>query len=944
MTIEGCFINNEGSLVDVKFITHDSDGSERYIGDESSGLYFAADDTVTTESGFNDSMDVIIGQSATVNLETDNFAPVLAGRSFRDIACIIDVDGVNDFTGFLEPNTYSQPYVDVLDDLSLNCIDILSALEYCPYGNVGVSRTYDNALRDATTRTFREIIDDAIACVVGTFAKECPISVYYDLSRSLPGKDAKTIFDDLSVSEMAILGDDEDDVMTYKDAVEAVLKYLNLHAVQYGNIIYIFSWESIRKGSVSWYDLKTGISIQMSAEVSIENLRNGIASDTDGEINLSEAFNKLSLKVSPKSIDELVSSPLDNLESAYPKRMRYCTEYYATSEKELMKFIDKGADLETLLEKGEIKASSWIDWYMLIKHNPDWLVGFGKNDLVDTFKTDEASQQDVANRLAVSPAACLMSLGSVKYNDEAKELEDNSPKSSLDMSDYLVISVDEDESGETTKNDLYVPLLEYRGNNGGAVLSPPDSKSVNYIVISGSLLLQKKVNQSITIGGIKDAPLGLVRESAGTYLEGTHVIVNGERNKTVGTISAIDTASKGHRYLLYKWYKKTGGDRTFGNMAVEDLNPQQVTAHPIGWPSDVSGYYSNGLRPPSDYLKEDLQYSYSQLRNHTDTLSKVPVLECMLIIGDKKVKGGAKVLVEDMSMNGSINALKWQTYKTMEECKAEHPDDTTAAEDEYWAQTFSIGFDPKIGDCLLNSEHEIQTNFTWELGIDTDKGMAIPIQYSDHLHGQVDFQILGVVNSYYFDKITKRHRTWFRKEKWHKEAIPLMAQVRNIFIRDFSVKLYSDNAMDGNEGDNSGDLVYTSDTDESFYNKKDDLEFKFHSAFTTDECSAQGLSPVISITTVTETATGDGCLQITDTITGETGKAEALYVSSYYNEMHVSRISLTQSLRDIAKDGRAIVSPWKLYHSGAAGRDFFVQSIERNLREGSATITMKEKF
>lgn len=274
----------------------------------------------------------------------------------------------------------------------------------------------------------------------------------------------------------------------------------------------------------------------------------------------------------------------------------------------------------------------------------------------------------------------------------------------------------------------------------------------------------------------------------------------------------------------------------------------------------------------------------------------------------------------------------------MDACKAEFPNDITAAEDEYYSQTFSIGFDPKIGDHLLNEDHDVQTNFSWELGIDTDKGMAIPIQYSDHLHGKVNFRILGVVNTFYYNKIIRRHRTWFRKEKWTKEAVPLMANVSNIFIKDFSIKLYSDNSMAGNEGDNNGDIVYMSETDESFYNKKDDLEFKIHSAFSTEECAAQGISPVISLTTVSETASGDGCLLVTDNVTGETGKAEAEYVNEYYDEMHLPRITLTQQLQDC----NGIVSPWRHYRSSAMGKNFYVQSIERNLQEGSADLTMKE--
>lgn len=948
MLITGNFINKEGRTVSVRLVSSGNTDKALEIGDEASGLFFSSDDTVTTESGFNDSMDVIIGQSASVNLQTENFAPSLSGRSFRDVAVEISLDGVPVFTGFLEPNTYSQPYVDTVDDLSLNCIDVLSALEYCPYGGVGVSKTYENALRDAGTRTFRQILDSALSYVAGSFSKEFPLSVYYDLSRSLPGSNPQSVFDDLSISEMAILGDDEDDVMTYKDVVEALLKYLNLHIVQYGRALYIFSWETIRKGNTSWYDMKLGTTLAMSKDNGTEQLTNDIAGDTDGELNVSEAFNKLSLKVSLKSLDELVSSPLDNLESVYPKRMRFCTEIRAHYASTFSKALRKDVDLLELYSKGEVPDLCWQEWYLLVKRNPDWIIGRGQVDLADTFKTNDQDQQNIVNQMLLTPAACLMSLGCVSYNtenaDDAKK--DNSPKSSLDMSDYLVISVFAPENGDMPHDSFFVPLAQYVGNNGGAVLSPPDHNSYNYIVISGTMRLQGKDMQSPIVYGYKNAPIGMEREA----------VDNGARepNNLGGGSSGVDFAivsqqeGKHLRFLAYRWRKNPPGNRVFGSMAIEDLNPKNIDAHPVGWPSEIKGYYSNGVVPPSQLTPASHEYAYSQVGDNSDRLSKVPVLECMLVIGDQSKRstedGCAKVLVEDMSQNGDINALKWKKFKPMSECRANHPGDTDAAEDEFYAQTFAIGFDPKIGDHLINEDHDIQTNFTWELGIDTDKGMAIPIRHSDHLSGKVDFQILGVVNSFYYHNITRRHRTWFRKEKWHDDASPLMASVRNIFIKDFSIKLYSDNAMEGNEGDNNGDLVYTSDTDETFYNKKDDLEFKFHSAFTTEECAAQGLSPVIAITTVTETASGDGCLQIKDNVTDEAAKAEQLYVSSYYEEMHLSRVSLSQSLRDIRIDNAPVVSPWKLYHSDAADKDFFVQSIERNLMEGTATVTMEEVF
>lgn len=922
MRIHGEFVNKKNRTVGVSFMTSAGDG-DLEIGGDGSGMYFSADDTVTTESGFNDSMDVIIPHSATVKLSVESYLPTLFAKGVRDVRVEISVDGVCVFAGFVEPNTYSQDYVNSEDDLDINCVDALSAMQYIQFRNVGNGTKYTDACVNAKSSTFWELLKEALSAGTGGLEG---YTVLYDGSKSLSGKSPSTVFTDLSAAELAFLDDDEDSVWNYQDVAEALLKYLNLHIVQCGKIFYIFSWESVRKGNISWINLMGDAAAPSIPDTLILSERN--VEDDGTQIDVCEAYNKLSLKISPKSVDELVSSPLDDLDSAYPHRMRYCTEYRATVLDDFKAFLRKGADPETLLSLGKIINAYWQDWYILVKKNANWMIGRSGTDMVDSYKTDDKCQENIVNQLALYPGAALVSIGRVQYNCKT---DDNSPTSTLDMSDYLVISTYEEDTGNTTYDPLVTPLAVYTGSNGGAVFSPPDNKTVNYIVITGTFRLEKEEPQSIIVKDFSDAPIGMEREAVSAGMEEATNFDGMEVTHSDIHFRRVESQGRDNCYLAYRWYKNSASENVFGSMSVEDLNPQKTIVHPKGWPDEVKGFYSNGLRMPSEFDVPDFKFEYSGIKDGKDHLSKVPVLECMLVIGDK-------VLVEDMDKNGNINALKWQKYKSMDTCKSEHPDDSSAAEDEFYSQTFSIGFDPKIGDHLLNEDHDVQTNFTWELGIDTEKGMAIPIRFSDHLHGKVDFKILGVVNSFYYNKITKRHRTWFRKEKWTDNAIPLMANVRNIFIKDFSIKLYSDNSMSGNEGDNNGDIVYMSDTDETFFNKKDDLEFKVHSAFTTEECASQGLSPVISLTTVSETSSGDGCLNITDNVTGETGKAEAEYISEYYDEMHVPRIAMTQQMQDIGD----FVSPWRHYRSLAMGKNFYVQSIQRNFMEGSAELTMKE--
>lgn len=924
MNIHGEFVNIKGRTVGLT-ISVPSGSADVEIGG-GGNLDWGEDDVIKTDCGFNDPTDVIICHSATISLSARQYVPDLFARGYCEIPVEVTLDGGCVFSGFLEPSTYSQDYVSAEDDLELDCLDMLSVLQYIPYRNITEKDGYNTAVAEAGKATFRELIAGALSVAFGSGE----YTVLYDGSRSadVDGATAATVFDDLSVSEKVFLGDGEDDVWTWQDVLESVLKFLNLHIVQEGRTLYIFSWESVRRGNISWIAIagkKDGNDQPGSTiDISLDNVEGDST-----KIDVVESFNKLSLKVSPKSVDTLVESPLDNMDSAYTKRMLYCREFRTHDLKEF----------EYWCRNGYLTTSNpvayWQDWYALVKYNSGWTIGRSGNDMVDTYKKDDVFQENIVNQLAIYPGACLMSLGRVRHNVEDLDKKDNSPKSTLDMSDYMVISVSEADSGKTTNDPLVTPVAVYKGNNGGALLSPADNDTVNYIVISGSFRLESKMPQSVTYYDpttgteLPDAPLGLVRWG----LEHGHEIKNVVLSpKAILQAATVDSKDHAPAYLIYQWFRHPSADgRTIGGMTA-DYNPQGVAVNPANWPSEAAAvHFSNGLRMPSEFDGPLYEYEYNSIGDASDHLSKVSVLECMLIVGDK-------VLVEDMSKNGSIDALSWQPFKSMDECKALHPDDIDAAEDEFYSQTFAIGFDPKIGDHLLNEDHEVQTNFTWQLGIDTDKGMAIPVRHSDHLSGKVDFRILGVVNTFYFNKVTKRHRTWFRSEKWSEDAFPLMSKVRAVFIKDFSIKLYSDNAMEGNSGKNDGDMVYTSDTDESFYNKKDDIEFKIHSAFTTAECREQGISPVIAITTVTESASGDGCLGIKDNVTGETLKAEAEYVSEYYDELHLPRVTMTQSFQD--NDGT--ITPWRHYHSPAMGKDFYVQSMSRNLYEGSAELNMKE--
>ena len=194
--------------------------------------------------------------------------------------------------------------------------------------------------------------------------------------------------------------------------------------------------------------------------------------------------------------------------------------------------------------------------------------------------------------------------------------------------------------------------------------------------------------------------------------------------------------------------------------------------------------------------------------------------------------------------------------------------------------------------------------------------------------------ILGPVNTIWGD-ITRRHPTFFRHTKWTTNAIPLLAHVSNILVKQFEVKVYSDNGLVNNTGDN--DIIYMSDTLEKFTNKKDDLEFKINSALTTAEYQSLGVASTVNMSTPMNTVADEGLLSIYDYGKAIQAKPEQLYVDSYYTEYHEPRVLMEQKLTDDDSIGL-----FNHYRHPAIGKSFFVQGISRNLMEGYAALTLKE--
>lgn len=895
MYIHGSFLSQQSDTITVHIVTGNDRTQTIEIGTEKADVYFS-EDPAEIENEVNDTFDVLLRNSAKIRLLCGNLITNLFSTSCRDAVVNIYKNDTCIFAGFIEPQTLSQPYNDRWDELELNCIDALSALQYSKYKNVGaLGVVYAFVKAEAAQRSFYDIATEILQGVTGglDILGNQNIKFWYDGSKAVDAQTANRyqVFRQLSISDLLFLGDDESDVWQQDEVLEELFKYLNLHIVQDGFNFYIFSWESVKAApdKIIWHDIVangTKTTPQQAVTISLANV-----ADCDTTISIGDVYNQLLLTAKVEDIESVIESPLDDdlLVSPYINKQKYLTEYSSDGEG---KTAYNAFYAMTHNQKTTYGAGAITDWYVQVMRNKQWTFPMKGNtdiDIVDYFGSEGTNQHALPDWLGQAPGAAIMALGSVKMNTAN---DDNSPISKVNMTNYLVVSVngngiDNDENktypsvADIQKN---IPYAVYTGNKSGGVFSPPDEETTNYIVLSGKVILNPIMRRTNTYTNLHNK-------------EWTMWPQNIEKG------------------MIYVWHqtvpsRNNGDGRYYTRQYLQAETPDKEESWHEG--AD-SGFYPYTGEGPEEY-----EFKYSAVGDSTDTISKVAVLACMLVIGDK--------CVVETGTEGQTTDFVWQKYKERSECQSD---------DEYYQQCFTIGFDPKVGDKLVGTEFSIQNNIDYKMGIDAE-GIAIPIIKGDKISGQVRFMILGPVNVTW-DVITRRHPTFFRHTKWSSSSVPLLAHVSSILIKSFEVKVYSDNGLISN-GNDDNDIIYMSDTKETFVNKKDDLEFKINSALTATECAQLGVSNTVKLSTPLNISTGDGVLEVYDRNGNVKAKPEQIYVDSYYTEYHKPRIVMEQKLRDIDN----VVSLFNHYRHEALNKEFFVQGIGRNLIEGRADLTLKE--
>lgn len=913
--------------------------------DTSDSIRFA-DDPIEIDVDCEDSFTHIITTSAKISFLTKTWlGDYLFGDNYTSIPVEIKKGDSILFAGYVTPNTFSQDYAEMWEILEINCVDGLSIMEN---RHVTDSTDYETLKMNVNTRTFSNILLGT--GIVSTnqnyvLTQQHTPKLYFDCSKKYSTYD--NIFNGLMISSGLFLGDSEDDVWTYWEIIEEMMRYLNLHIVQIGYDFYMFDWENIRNNtSITWLDIVNNTTTTKT--FNIIALTKDKYGSNDTQLSMADVFNQIQVKDDITELETVITSPFDD-DTLLPLdvKQKYLVEYGSNG-----KDIDSLVSMMVMAFTNDTPQNDYSykkEWYTQIFNCTDWTFKLNDVDNYSAYNNDQSNFLKYIFDTPFSSAIVGFGSGNKRTNKNTSTIQNIQ----IDNK-YIVINIAGTGVDEKSYDDDWFPdewaheqhpiypnetdlqnlnmSIEYKYNVDG-VYSPASPNVTNYIVFNGKILMTTNqetlgdngtnisgFNPHVAVFDIYQDRFNLrtldANDNKNTYVD---FQVSLRKNYTFdsvrqqyepidddnvidkyfnmrnlfGRLTPYDGALSGH-YYLQQYYNKQGAQETTVRLS----------------PPIVQGE-----------LAKRFKYSIGKTSYYkTDVIKYVDVLACELKIGDK-------FCTEAHDANGN-KTFTWMTQAEIDAINVQHPD---LDDVDHVFPYIYLAIDIDDGQFLIGDEHPIYNNVYSDMGLKETTGMAIPMKSSDNLSGNLSFRIIGPVNISW-DNGIRRHPTWFSSERLTPNVVSVLPHVGQIWIKDFKVDLASDNGKQV-VGTND-DIIYVSDEQTRFVNKKDDIDFRFTTALSEIEASELGVGVTINKSDVIGADTGVPITQLLNRVTNETNKPEKFYVDSYYREYNTPRLIMNSTIHGGDELDK--------YSINYLGKNFLVQGYEYYVHADKKKLKMKE--
>lgn len=840
------------------------------------------------------------------------------------------------FVGYVKPLSFNQNINQATNIIDINCVDLLGFLKdkYLSTGLQPQSETaWKQAISMAQYRTFPQILEK-----IGIYNTEFDFSNTTLTTKMYIQREKDMSASNLNISDNLWLGESSDDETSMSDILVELMKYLNCRIVSINGLDYYIIDNSTNTSITGMYyyvgSNKTWVDFSNTGTLPKQDIANE-------QVTIDSCYNKIGIKCELDTIDDVVSSPLKDemLSSPYINKQLMLREYIGNLEVGDYDYYHDFCHM--VMENNFVHVTSdkvkFKDWYFRYLDNSGWIYNNNmmNNEFLPAMPYKNSNNyiwqcrmlHDLGYVMSHTPNTASInrpyndSLGGAYFvaigdsGDYTKN--DNSPKGNISTTNYLVIPVKGLDRGNSTSNESialaeYASLLyQYNSNpmisysSGKAMnLSPADTQTTNYIILSGKLrcmpVYQTNDDEGRTMGLLRDwtYDYDFVKDDLDDDLDEGDIMP-----------AHLPTGDDGERAYYARFFDLQTPNQTV-NMNGESIPPNVNASNTVLMfpPQDVKGLYR-------------FQYRYNQITptsgSYYDNLTHVPILCCRLYVTN--AEGKRKYVNQDPQ----TFAFSWTEWV-----------DSSDA-------TFCISINPKIDDFIIGPEHEITNTVTSAMNL-KNSGLAIPIKQADDVHGNLTFEILGPYNTQYDDVNKRTHSKWTQfwrgenPEDWTTTPRCLLDRISNIWISKFEITVDSDNAK--NSTLNSGDLLYYSEDNKKYNNVKDNIEFKIVTALTNEEAANLNIATGISFNNPTDSG---GNLYTTS----YEDRPECNYINTMYDLYSTPKKLVEYTCNDdtpIDEIYRSIYSCDLMSHLNVGSFNSIVLANEMDLKNNRIKITLRE--
>lgn len=807
-------------------------------------LCFAGESPVTISSDMSDTFEHVYIRSCSINLISNyDIRKYVVANNYNDIPvevrmAEIGVDDTNPvgqwliiFSGFVNPLSFNQPFAQQFNEFTLECTDKLGILEY--------KKLYDLLGGNYNYNTPQYFLNLALS--VCGFS-----SINYNVSNDFT--------DSTLINPIIFVGEDtdnQDNWMTCLDVIEEIGKVYGCYIWQDRDYCCI--------ENVLIKDLTNSHLVTQDDYVS-----------DNANISVDEAYNKITCTVDISNADEDFINPFDK-DVMTPTTRR--------PERILTEIMVKGKDKDQWDEfRGACVAAEGRD----ANYNPDefdgvhdWsaisqnyvykdveaydhyaqilqssLLDFGEHSyLTDGGGTASSGALTTLNWLKANPGkGALVKLAST---DNLNNTESTDAISLSDLKPSLIIQIGghtkqtQDEI-DRIEDQIYDnrPVCSFKLNTSSNLI-PNDVSSTNWLIISGTIKLNPIVPKTGPVydpSNDYERSLNTIKECNDAWQSITYwdkLYIYGRDQTLYSTTTHVDpadTESDQYYYQNYSWTQEADG---------YDPDPTGFPAGPYYWPynqsknTNVASMFIPELKLKRQKFKWQGSFYNKDEASEIDNISRIPILACEFTIGTGNNK---KYLCEDLDVvsSYSMETPNKQVLLQMYSWYTQAEVDTLVSQGHNINNYFTLPVDPDIGKYMIGEELNIQNTCSIDLGIDA-KGFAIPIPANVGVTGEVNFKILGPINTVWDDIGYDRSGILWWREYWTTHNYyPLLSYVENIFVNDLEFKVIPDNGGYQQLNDDN-DLTYYSEETGNRYISEQDFDCKFCTSLTTNQINELGV-------------------------------------------------------------------------------------------------------